>query len=115
AAHVDDDLVVKGHRTLEKRQGDALLQGRAEGAGRDHADLLPLAVPDDALAARDAASGDEEALEQPRGLGHPLGHEGVLAPEDLLVPADGPRRATHDRGDVRGEVLAVEWVAHLGA
>ena len=39
----------------------------------------------------------------------------LAPPELVLLPADGPAEAGLDRGDVEGDVLAVQRVAHLGA
>src|SRR5699024_5162248 len=68
-----------------------------------------------AAGTRDAPAGDERAAHEPRGLRDPLRDERILAPEALLLPADGPRGAGHDRGDVGTELVAVQRVAHLRA
>ena len=44
-----------------------------------------------------------------------LGHERVATPERGLLPADGPAEPGLVGGDVEGDVLAVQRVAHLGA
>ena len=42
-------------------------------------------------------------------------HQGLLAPERRLLPADRPPEPCLDRRDVEADVLPVQRVAHLGA
>ena len=106
AAYVDHDLVTQADRAVAEGERDALLQGGAEGAGRDLADDVAVGILDLAVAARDAATGDEQATGQACVLGSALGSERFLPPEGLLVPADRPGRAGHDGCDVERQVIA---------
>ena len=64
---------------------------------------------------RDAAAVGDQAAQQALRAGLLLGEQRVAAPEPLLLPPHRPAEPRLVGGDVDGDVLAVERVAHLGA
>lgn len=55
-----------------------------------------------------------QAAQRTARAGGLLGEQGVAAPEGRLVPANRPPGAGLHRGDLQGQVLPVQRVAHLG-
>src|SRR4051812_15961761 len=112
AADLYAELRVGVDEGRDQRHPDPLLQGRREGARGDLAEGYVGDQADEHPGPRDAALEGHEAAEPALRALLLLLHQDIATPERVLLPADGPAEAALVGGDVDGDVLAVQGVAH---
>src|SRR5680860_1503419 len=115
ATYVDDHLVALLGARSEQRQSDSLLQGRRERTGGDFTQQRAVCALDLAVRTRNPTAGGQQTPGGALRACRLLCDERVLAPERVLLPANGPAGPSLYRGDVQAQLMAVKRVAHLGA
>src|SRR5665647_2559484 len=115
ATYVDDDLVALLGARSEQRQSDSLLQGRRERPGGDFTQQRAVCALDLAVRTRDPTARGQQTPGDALGTRGLLCDERVLAPECVLLPANGPAGPSLHRSDVQAQLVTVQRVAHLGA
>src|SRR5665647_3228113 len=115
ATYVDDHLVALLGARSEQRQSDSLLQRRRECPGGDFTQQRAVCALDLAVRTRNPTARGQQTPGDALGTRGLLCDERVLAPECVLLPANGPAGPSLDRSDVQAQLVTVQRVAHLGA
>src|SRR5665647_1203149 len=114
ATYVDDHLVALLGARSEQRQSDSLLQSRRERPGGDFTQQRAVCALDLAVRTRNPTARGQQTPGDALGTRGLLCDERVLAPECVLLPANGPAGPSLHRSDVQAQLVTVQRVAHLG-
>jgi hypothetical protein len=114
APDVDGYLIAFFHRRVQECQRNTFLQRRRERSGGNFTERRPGLIQDRHVRPRNTPSGGPQTAQDPGRSALLLGAQGRVAPEVLLLPADGPSGPRLDGRDAGRDVLAVQRVPHLG-
>src|SRR5665811_2010151 len=104
ATYVDDDLVALLGARSEQRQSDSLLQSRRERPGGNFTQQRAVCALDLAVRTRNPTAGGQQTPGGALRACRLLCDERVLAPERVLLPANGPAGPSLYRGDVQAQL-----------